>query len=289
MSLTPFSCSVHTHSTLCDGKNTLAEMAAAAYAAGVQYFGASGHSHTPMPEDEGQVLPADMTAYRAEVLRLREAYAGRMEVLLGVELDNCADVSPEGFDYWIGSAHRLRGPDGRYYVVDWTAEALAACRDNVFGGDGLAMAERYYDEVRRMAAMRPTILGHIDLITKFNGEGGFFDEGAPRYRRAALSALQAADPSATLLEVNTGAMSRGYRTTPYPARFLLEAWREMGGQIILTADAHSAAHLTFGYNQAARLAREAGFERAALLTRRGVQQCPLEKAESAAGGRAGKK
>ena len=106
MRLTPFFCSVHTHSTMCDGKNTLAEMAAAACAAGVKYFGASGHSHTPMPEDEGCVLPADMTAYRAEVLRLREAYAGRMEVLLGIELDNCADVGAEGFDYWIGSAHQ---------------------------------------------------------------------------------------------------------------------------------------------------------------------------------------
>ena len=35
-------CSVHTHSTMCDGKNTLAEMAAAAFAAGAASFGASG-------------------------------------------------------------------------------------------------------------------------------------------------------------------------------------------------------------------------------------------------------
>ena len=69
-------CSVHTHSRLCDGEDALAEMARAAFAAGAVSFGASGHSHTPIPEDEGGVLPADMTAYRAEVLRLREEYAG---------------------------------------------------------------------------------------------------------------------------------------------------------------------------------------------------------------------
>ena len=63
--MTPRECTVHTHSTLCDGKNTLAEMAAAAYAAGVRHFGASGHSHTPVPSDEGNVLPADPAAYRA--------------------------------------------------------------------------------------------------------------------------------------------------------------------------------------------------------------------------------
>ena len=83
MRLTPECCSVHTHSVLCDGKGTLAEMAAAAYAAGVRFFGASGHSHTEIPHDAGNVLPTDPAEYREQVLRLREEYAGRMEVLLG--------------------------------------------------------------------------------------------------------------------------------------------------------------------------------------------------------------
>ena len=130
--MTPRECTVHTHSTLCDGKNTLAEMAAAAYAAGVRYFGASGHSHTPVPSDEGNVLPADPAAYRAEVLRLRAEYAGRMEVLLGVEWDSRSDGERAGFDYWIGSVHELYAPEtGRYYCVDWEPESLAACRQRL--------------------------------------------------------------------------------------------------------------------------------------------------------------
>jgi len=257
---------------MCDGKDTLAEMARAAYEAGAVSFGASGHSHTPMPEDEGCVLPADMTAYRAEVLRLREEYAGRMDVLLGIELDNCADVTAEGFDYWIGSVHRLRGPDGGWYTVDWDAEALERCRREAFGGDALMMAGSYYDEVRRMAAMRPDILGHIDLIAKFNENGTFFDEEDSRYRSAALDALHAADPGETLLEINTGAMSRGYRSVPYPALFLLQEWREMGGRIILTSDAHSAGDIVYGYAQAAALAEAAGFDRSTVLTLAGREE-----------------
>ncbi len=38
-------CSVHTHSRLCDGTDSLSEMAWAAYEAGAVSFGASGHSH----------------------------------------------------------------------------------------------------------------------------------------------------------------------------------------------------------------------------------------------------
>jgi len=250
-------------------------MARAAFEAGAVSFGASGHSHTPIPEDEGCVLPADMTGYRREVLRLREEYRGRMDVLLGIELDNCADVTAEDLDYWIGSVHRLRGPDGRLYAVDWDAERLSACRAGAFGGDAYAMAERYYAEVRRMAARRPDILGHIDLIAKFNEDGAFFDEEAPRYRAAALEALHAADPVETLLEINTGAMSRGYRRTPYPALFLLREWRGMGGRIILTADAHRAGDIVYGYGQAAELARAAGFGRSTLLTLSGREERPL--------------
>nr|WP_325211681.1 histidinol-phosphatase HisJ family protein [uncultured Oscillibacter sp.] len=269
-------CSVHTHSTMCDGKNTLAEMARAAFAAGCISFGASGHSHTPIPEDEGEVLPADMTAYRAEVLRLREAYAGRMDVLLGVELDSCADVTAEGFDYWIGSVHHMRGPEGGRHTVDWDFETLKRCLREQFAGNSLMMAEYYYDEVRRMAERKPAILGHIDLIAKFNEDGYFFDETDPGYRAAALGALHAADPRETLLEINTGAMSRGYRSVPYPALFLLKEWRAMGGKIILTADAHSADSIVYGFAQAAELARAAGFQRSVLLTLGGREERRLE-------------
>lgn len=268
-------CAVHTHSLFCDGKNSLAEMAQAAYEAGAVSFGASGHSHTPLPEDAGMVLPADMTEYRREVLRIREAYAGKMDVLLGLEWDNCADVSPEGFDYWIGSVHRLKGPDGQYYTVDWTAEILAACRDEAFDGDGLTMAECYYAEMQRVAGMKPTILGHFDLITKFQEQLPLFDETSPRYHAAALAALHAADPDASYLEINTGAVFRKVRMTPYPAPFLLREWREMGGQVIVTADAHSTAGIVCAYEEAAEIAKAAGYTESVLLTREGPVTCPL--------------
>ena len=273
--LGPEACSIHTHCTFCDGRDTPEAMARAACAAGVKYYGFSSHSHTPLPEDEGCCLPADMSVYRETVLQLREEYARRMEILLGLELDNCADVSPAGFDYWIGSVHRLRAPDGSWHTVDWDRETLLRCREESFGGDGLAMAEAYYREVKAMAARRPPILGHIDLITKFNDQGPLFDAADPRYRAAALDALAAVDPRWTLLEINTGAMARGYRDAPYPARFLLEAWRAMGGQIILTADAHAASGILYAYGQAAELARQAGFVQSVLLTGEGPVCCPL--------------
>lgn len=276
--LTCRSCSVHTHSTCCDGKNTLEEMAWAAWEAGIRFFGASGHSHTPMPEDWGNVLPEDMEEYRREVLRLREVYAGRMEVLLGIEQD--ADTTapvPDWAEYWIGSVHHLPGPSaGEYHSIDWDVPRFLGGVDALCPGDSLGLAERYYEAVAETARQKPTILGHVDLITKLNGKGDLFDEDCPRYRRAALAALAAADPQATLLEVNTGAIARGYRTTPYPAPFLLEAWRARGGRIILTADAHTTGGILYAYDDAAAWARAAGYTRTCLLTEDGVIDCPLD-------------
>lgn len=269
-------CSVHTHSILCDGKNTLAEMAAAAYAAGVRCFGASGHSHTNMPQDQGNVLSADMSEYRAEVLDLRKEYAGRMEILLGLEWDSRSDVSPEGFDYWIGSVHSVwDAENGRPWCVDWKAEELKNACAQGFHGNFLLLCRQYYREAAEMAAKKPPILGHIDLVAKFNEGGALFDEGSAGYRNAALEALHAADPSATVVEINTGAISRGYRTAPYPAPFLLEEWRSMGGRIVITSDSHSADTVVYGYDLAAKAAKAAGFTECALLTAGGWVDCPL--------------
>lgn len=277
MRRTPYHCSIHSHSVFCDGGNTMAEMAAAAYAAGVKHFGFSGHIHTPIPTDEGVVLEAEPAAYRAEALRLRREYAGRMEILLGIEWDSCSDLPvPDWAEYWIGSVHNLQDlRSGKYYTIDWKLEQLQACRDEMFGGDMAALVEGYYEAVADVAGRKPTILAHFDQITKLNGDGGLFDEAASRYRAAALKALHAADPAATLLEINTGAMARGYRRVPYPAPFLLEEWKRMGGRVIIAADTHSTETIVCAYDRAIELAKTAGFRESVLLTAEGMVECPL--------------
>ena len=266
MKLTPQSCSVHTHSSFCDGKQPLEEMLDAAYEAGVRYYGASSHSWNPTGWDEGEMLPKDPAEYRRAVLEQREKWKGKVEVLLGIELDGTAGELPGEFDYWIGSVHYVQGGNGRYYPVDWDKPKLTACLNEAFGGDGLAMAQAYYREVAVMARRKPTVLGHIDLITKLNGDGEFFDETDPRYRAAALKALHTVDPAATLLEINTKVMSRGHRTEPYPAPFLLEEWCRMGGRVIITGDVHNKEQMVYAFDRAAEVARAAGFTEASVLT-----------------------
>ena len=263
--------SVHCHSTLCDGKNTLQEMASAACAQGLTTLGFTGHSHTPC-DREYCMSPRRTAEYKATIAKLKAEYKGKVDILCGIEWDQFSDDKRIGYDYWIGSVHYLRGAvTGKYYEIDFRKQDLQDCINADFGGDALAAVEAYFHSVAEVAALKPDILGHIDLIKKLNRDGSFFDENSDRYRAAALGALEAAKAADCLLEVNTGAVFRGYRDDFYPSQWLLEAWNRMGGKVIITADAHSTDCLTFGYEEAARQVKAAGFTSVQVLTSAGFE------------------
>ena len=107
--------SVHCHSTLCDGKNTLQQMAGAACAQGLTTLGFSGHSYTK-PDREYCMTPGRTALYRATIAKLKNEYRGKVDILCGIEWDLLSEGTPKGFDYWIGSAHHLYGKNtGKYY------------------------------------------------------------------------------------------------------------------------------------------------------------------------------
>ena len=193
-----------------------------------------------------------------------------------MEWDEFSDTDPGSFEYWIGSVHYICGPkSGRYYEIDWRPQDLRDCIDNEFDGDALAMVEHYFQQVAAVAAKGPSFLGHFDLVKKLNGKGEFFDEASPRYREIALAGLRKAFEGCQMLEVNTGAISRGYRSDFFPADFLLEEWCKLGGKVIITSDAHSSANLTAEYEEAAAAVRAAGFTQVMVLTGNGFEPCDL--------------
>ena len=107
--------SVHVHTKLCDGKNTPEELALSAWKAGLKTLGFSGHSHTPH-DIEYCMTNARTQLYRAQVAKLKERYAGKLDILCGLEWDLYSDDDPAAYDYWIGSTHYVKGPKtGKYY------------------------------------------------------------------------------------------------------------------------------------------------------------------------------
>ena len=77
----------HTHTTFCDGKSTAAEMVEAAYKMGMTDFGISGHADFSFCLADFGMPDQVLKQYREELYRLREEYAGRMNLYTGIELD----------------------------------------------------------------------------------------------------------------------------------------------------------------------------------------------------------
>ena len=270
---------LHTHTVYGDGKNTAEEMVLGAIRSGCAGLGFSEHSPFPPvgPHDGYSLLPERVADYRAEVLALREKYKGRLEIFLGLEQDIDSLPPEDPYDYLIGSVHNLRA-EGRWLPVDESADSFLGFAREYFGGDCLAMAEAYYRlEAEAAERTRCQIVGHFDLFTKFNEGGRLFDQDVPRYRSAALEALNALLEKDVLFEINTGAISRGYRTAPYPAPFLLRAIQEKGGRICITSDSHSAATITCAFPMAAELAAACGFRETWVLTGQGFRALGLEE------------
>ena len=169
-------------------------------------------------------------------------------MLVGVEQDLYSDPLPQGLelDYIIGSVHHIV-VGGRDYSVDNTPQELSRCCREGFGGDAYAICEHYYALVAQLADMKPDIVGHIDLITKFNERDPLFDWNHPRYLSAACSAIDALIPTGAIFEINTGAMSRGWRSAPYPAPSLLDHIKQKGGRVLLTGDAHTSDTLCHAF------------------------------------------
>lgn len=251
---------VHSHTTFADGKNTAEQMVLAAIGRGFHTLGFSEHGHADY--DACSMSPEQEPEYRAEVLRLREKYAGQLKILLGYEHDWFSPMDATAYDYYIESVHYLPGGDG-YWSVDWTRAKLEEAIARYYGGDPYAMCRDYFRTVcRSIEGTGAAILGHIELVMKFNERRDLFDDGDPRYLGPALECAELAARSGRLIEINTGAIARGYRTQPYPGPAMLGRICECGGRILLTSDCHDADYLTCGFAEAAALARSCGFRAA---------------------------
>ncbi len=252
-------CDKHMHTSLCDGKNSPEEMILSGLKKGMKTIGLSGHCYTHF--DESYCMTKDtMLKYFEEIHHLKELYKGKIEVLCGIEQDYYAGKPLLDFDYVIGSVHYIL-KNGEYIPVDENESITVNAVKKHYNGDYYAYAEDYYRLVGDVQnATNADIIGHFDLITKFNEGNKLFDESAPRYVNAYKKAIDNLISYGKPFEVNTGAISRGYRTEAYPSLPILKYIKEKGGNVILSSDSHSAENICFQFDNWEKTIRDIGFE-----------------------------
>ena len=239
----------HTHTTWCDGKSSPEDVVRAAIERGFEAIGFSSHAMLPGDMLDWALTAAKAPAYAREIRSLAAKYADRIKVLCGVEADyvpgsaspdraTYAGISP---DYIIGSVHFVAAPDGGLVAVDNTPGELMEGIAAHFGGNVEAYIKAYFAQEREMVRLFDfDVAGHLDLVRKFNVKAPYFDESAAWYEAELAKTADVVAESGKIVEVNTGAISRGWMDDAYPSGAFRKMLRERGVRFVLSADAHSA-------------------------------------------------
>ena len=209
--------------------------------------------------------------YLQEVFRLKETYKNQTTIYTGLELDFYSDLNWEPYDYLIASVHYII-KDGICYPVDHSLPQQLDCIKTAFGGDVLAMTSYYYDLVcENVERVKPTFIGHFDVITKF----GQMPENDEAYISIARHALKRAIKTCPYIEVNTGAIARGLRTIPYPSRDLLKTILEENGEVLLSSDSHHRNNLIFHFDESVELLKNVGFDHINIFNGKGFEKVTI--------------
>lgn len=248
----------HVHTTNCDGKSRAEETVLAAIERGVKILGFSGHGYTA--HDGRYCMSLESTEkYIEEINRLREKYKDKIEIKLGVEQDFLSEDSSWA-EYRIGSVHYMDFGD-EYIDVDGGNEGLLYAAKEYCGGDIIAVCEKYFGIVGNVVEKTHCdIIGHFDLITKYNERERIIDTENPRYIAAWQAAADKLIPAGVPFEINLGAIFRGMRTMPYPSAEQIKYIASHGGKFILTSDSHSADTVARDFPKWEAWAKELGAE-----------------------------
>ena len=256
-------------------KGELSAVVEAAIARGFTHYGLSEHCPRDRVQDlypEEHALGPDgladaFSAYVSRALLLRERFADRIELLVGFETERLPPGSwaermtalrrSAPFDYVVGSVHVVDG-----IWVDYKPEITAELAERLGGRE--ALHARYFDAlIELVQTLRPEIVGHLDLVRKFDGPQASFSAAAMRHVEHALEAVR---ESGAMLDVNCGAARRGYSPV-YPLPEILARACRMGIAVTLGDDSHGAHDVGVGLDGCMAAIAAAGYREVSYLAR----------------------
>lgn len=260
----------HMHSTFSDGKAEPEEYVKTAIEKGFVSIGFSEHGPTKFGK-HWELLPDRVDDYIREIKRLKEKYADQIEIYTGMEIDYYTGVDSNAFtryklDYRLGSIHYFPDENDEIYGIDCKFEDFKKTVFDYFKGDVKAIVKEYYGRMIRMVELfRPEMIGHFDLIKINNLDEMFFKEGEGWYREEVMKVLEVMSEKGTMLDVNTGGITRGYLTEPYPSAWALVEAAKLKIPVVLNSDAHRPEHIDGNFDLVTQILKDAGYKEKMIL------------------------
>lgn len=256
----------HTHSTFCDGKNTIDDMCESAIKRNMQIIGFSSHAPVPFKNSWSMAF-SDIHSYSQQIKAARERYGSMIQIFKGLE----ADFIPErtipfadwykllGLDYIIGGVHYVakEGTDKMWHI-DSSEEVYAEGLETIFAGDAKEAVTTYFEQIRTMISQeKPDIVAHFDKITLYN-HNRFFTTDEQWYKEEIEKTLHVIATEGTIVEVNTRGLYRKRHNDFFPSKEIIGRCVEKGIPLTISADAHTVDDVDACFNDAAKAIIDCG-------------------------------
>lgn len=195
----------------------------------------------------------DIPAYLAAVSEMREKFAGKINIMTGIELglqehiaNHLNNLTNEySFDFIIGSIHCIDGLDPFF------PEYFKKYREKGY--------DRYFEAMLGNLKKYDCFdsLGHLDYIVRY-GERDGYRFSYEKYAGCIDEILKIVIDKGKALECNCG----GYASLdrPNPGKDVFLRYRELGGELVtIGSDAHSPDKLGYAFDRAGQLLKDCGF------------------------------
>ena len=208
----------------------------------------------------------DVDTYFAEMQKLQEEYAGKLNIRIGIELglrtylkDYYEELTKKyPFDFVIGSVHNVpykKDAEGNILYTDPAAEKLFTDRTDKEAYR--LMMETTLQNVRTLGCFQT--LGHLDYVVRY-GKTREKEYSYTEYADIIDEILKLLIEKGKGLEVNSAGLKYGLPFA-HPHPDVLKRYRELGGEIItIGADAHKPEHIAYDFAKAEEILKSCGFK-----------------------------
>lgn len=267
----------HMHSYFSgDSTASPASMAESAAAKGLPGICFTDHLDYDYPVQPDLFL-CDPAECSQAVRRLQNQYAGRLEILYGIELGLQPHLAARhsqllkdwDFDFVIGSSHIVHGMDP-YYASYYEGksedsaylEYFTSILENIHAFDSLPDGCSF------------DVYGHIDYVVRYGPHKNTF-YSYEKFRDVIDEILIQLIRRAKGIELNTAGFKYGLGH-PNPCEDILKRYRELGGEILtLGADAHQPDQIAYHYSALPAILKSCGYSYYTVFKKRKAVFLPL--------------
>jgi len=235
---------------------------------GIKILGFS--EHFPLPHDlydiAGSAMSRDnLQIYIYDIEDIKKTNNLLEKVLLGFETDYLPAFKDEtkrkmekiDYDYLIGSVHFMEG-----WSIDFSDEEFRKGLNKRYGKDlrwSAKMAvNEYFSLVKEMIDSDLfQIVGHLDLIKKFNPNSAYFNEFESHYKNWVNTLLDFTKKKGMALEINSSGFDKPIKEQ-YPSRWIVEQCCSKKIPVTLGSDAHKPEEIARHFEKTIGMIKETG-------------------------------